>query len=77
MAIALLTTLYGAIIANLVCLPIADKLELKSKIEDLNLTLILDGVMQLRDSKSPNLVREMLTSYLPEKNRAAMAEAVA
>ena len=77
MAIALLTTLYGAVIANLVCLPIADKLGLKSKIEDINLTLILDGVMQLRDSKSPNLVREMLTSYLPEKSRPALAEAAA
>ncbi|MFN0264689.1 motility protein A [Tepidamorphus sp. 3E244] len=77
MAIALLTTLYGAIIANLVCLPVADKLELKSKIEDVNLTLILDGVMQLRDSKSPNLVKEMLISYLPEKGRAAFAEASA
>ena len=77
MAIALLTTLYGAVIANLVCLPIADKLELKSNIEDVNLSLILDGVMQLRDAKSPNLVREMLTSYLPEKHRADMAEAVA
>ncbi|MCB1477774.1 MAG: MotA/TolQ/ExbB proton channel family protein [Rhodobiaceae bacterium] len=77
MAIALLTTLYGAVIANLVCLPIADKLGLKSKIEDINLTLILDGVMQLRDSKSPNLVREMLTSYLPEKSRPAFAEAAA
>lgn len=77
MAIALLTTLYGAVIANLVCLPISDKLELKAKIEDVNLTLILDGVMQLRDSKSPALVREMLTSYLPEKQRPALAEAAA
>lgn len=71
MAIALLTTLYGAVIANLVALPIADKLELKSKIEEVNLTLILDGVVQLRDAKSPNLIREMLVSYLPEKHREA------
>ncbi|MCB1476530.1 MAG: MotA/TolQ/ExbB proton channel family protein [Rhodobiaceae bacterium] len=79
MAVALLTTLYGALIANLVALPISDKLSNKSKIEEVNQTLILDGVMQIRDSKSPNLIREMLTSYLPEKHRLepAAAEAVA
>ncbi len=69
MAIALLTTLYGAVIANLICLPIADKLELKGMMEEVNQTLILDGVLQLRDAKSPNLIREMLVSYLPEKHR--------
>ena len=74
MAIALLTTLYGAIIANLVCLPIADKLELKSKIEEVNLTLVLDGIMQVRDARSPNLVREMLIAYLPEKHRSGGAD---
>ncbi|MEO1199207.1 MAG: MotA/TolQ/ExbB proton channel family protein [Pseudomonadota bacterium] len=72
MAIALLTTLYGAVIANLVCLPIADKLELKGMMEEVNQTLILDGIMQLRDSKSPNLIREMLVAYLPEKHRGDM-----
>ena len=69
MAIALLTTLYGALIANLVALPISDKLGTKAKIDEINLTLIIDGVMQVQDSKSPNLIREMLTSYLPEKQR--------
>ena len=73
MAIALLTTLYGALIANLIALPIADKLALKSNIEEVNQNLVLDGVMQIRDSKSPALIREMLVSYLPEKHRAEMA----
>lgn len=79
MAIALLTTLYGALIANLIALPISDKLSNKSKIEEVNQTLVLDGVLQIRDSKSPNLIREMLTSYLPEKHRldARVAELAA
>ena len=75
MAVALLTTLYGAIIANLICLPISDKLGGKMKIEDINQTLIIDGVASIRDSKSPALIREMLTAYLPEKHRNEMAEA--
>ena len=75
MAVALLTTLYGAIIANLICLPISDKLGGKMKIEDINQTLIIDGVASIRDSKSPALIREMLTAYLPEKHRNEVAEA--
>lgn len=75
MAIALLTTLYGALIANLICLPIHEKLNAKAKAEDVNQTLIIDGVMQIRESKSPALIREMLIAYLPEKNRVELAEA--
>src|SRR5471032_2827243 len=69
MATALLATLYGAVVANLVCLPLADKLHLKLAEEEINRTLIIDGVLMIRDSKSPTLVREMLLAYLPEKHR--------
>ncbi len=79
MAVALLTTLYGALIANLVALPIADKLGTKAKIVDVSQTLTIDGVMQLSAGKNPNLIREMLVAYLPEKARmeAVAAEAAA
>ena len=70
MAVALLTTLYGAVIANLIALPIADKLGNKAVLEELNQTLALDGIMQLRDNKSPALIRELLVAYLPEKQRS-------
>src|SRR4051812_27264520 len=69
MAVALLATLYGALVANLFCLPIADKLHIKLAEEDTNRTLIIDGILMIRDSKSPTLVREMLLAYLPEKHR--------
>jgi chemotaxis protein MotA len=69
MAVALLATFYGAALANLLCLPIADKLHLKLVDEEVNRTLIIDGVLMIRDSKSPALVREMLLAYLPEKHR--------
>jgi chemotaxis protein MotA len=74
MAIALLATLYGALVANLVCLPIADKLHVKLVAEEVNRTLIIDGILMIRDSKSPTLVREMLLAYLPEKHRDHEAE---
>ena len=76
MATALLATLYGALVANLFCLPIADKLHGKLLDEETNRTLIIDGILMVRDSKSPTLVREMLLAYLPEKHRHEAGEAV-
>jgi len=69
MATALLATLYGAVVANMWCLPIADKLHLKLADEEINRTLIIDGILMIREAKSPTLVREMLLAYLPEKHR--------
>jgi chemotaxis protein MotA len=69
MATALLATLYGAVVANMWCLPLADKLQLKLHDEEINRTLVIDGVLMIRESKSPTLVREMLLAYLPEKHR--------
>jgi chemotaxis protein MotA len=71
MAVALLATFYGAAVANLFCLPIADKLQLKKHDEEINRSLIIDGVLMIREAKSPTLVREMLLAYLPEKHRHA------
>jgi len=75
MATALLATLYGAIVANMLTLPLADKLHVKLEEEEISRTLIIDGVLQMRDAKSPTLVREMLLAYLPDHHRAEMAEA--
>ena len=77
MAVALLTTLYGAVLANLVCLPIADKLTAKLTLEEINQTLIIDGIMSIRDGKSPNIIREMLFAYLPETQRGELVEEAA
>jgi chemotaxis protein MotA len=77
MAVALLATLYGALVANLICLPIADKLHGKLLDEETNRTLIIDGILMIRDSKSPALVREMLLAYLPEKHRHEEGELAA
>jgi chemotaxis protein MotA len=76
MAVALLATFYGAAVANLLCLPLADKLHLKLVDEEINRTLIIDGILMIRESKSPTLVREMLLAYLPEKHRQEEAEPV-
>ena len=75
MATALLATLYGAVISNLVALPLADKLHVKLEEENVSRSLIIDGILLIRESKSPALVREMLVSYLPEHTRGELLEA--
>ncbi|MFO0405493.1 MAG: motility protein A [Labrys sp. (in: a-proteobacteria)] len=69
MAIAILTTLYGALVANIIALPISEKLGSKLGEEDVHYTLVQDGVLLIRASKSPSVIQEMLLSYLPEHHR--------
>src|SRR5215218_2209441 len=71
----MVATLYGALVGNLFCLPIADKLHVKLDEENVSRSLIIDGTLLIRESKSPSLVKEMLIAYLPEHHRAEFAEA--
>lgn len=70
MAIALLTTLYGAMIANLIAIPIADKLALRSTEERLTKSLMIDAVMSIQDGQHPRLMQDLLKNYLPKSRRA-------
>lgn len=65
MAIAMLTTFYGALVANLVAIPIADKLAQKTEKDKVNLELILDSLVQIHGSQNPTVLAEMLKAYLP------------
>jgi len=71
MAIALLTTLYGAIIANAIALPIAAKLKAISENERLNKLLILESVAGIQEGVNPRVLQQILTTYLPESKREA------
>jgi len=73
MAVALLTTLYGAVVANMVALPISDKLKLRAAEEKLNRSLILDGVLGIQDGQNPRVIEGMLRNYLPESKRGSGA----
>ena len=69
MAVALLTTLYGAIIANAFALPIADKLALRSQEEKTNRTLILETISGIQEGMNPRVLEELLKAFLPESQR--------
>ncbi|MCT8985832.1 flagellar motor protein PomA [Shewanella phaeophyticola] len=69
MAVALLTTLYGAIIANMIAIPMADKLSLRMGEELLNRNLIMDAVLAIQDGQNPRVIEGFLKNYLAEKQR--------
>ncbi|MEH6465352.1 MAG: flagellar motor protein PomA [Shewanella psychromarinicola] len=69
MAVALLTTLYGAIIANMIAIPMADKLSLRMNEELLNRNLIMDAVLAIQDGQNPRVIEGFLKNYLTEKSR--------
>ena len=69
MAVALLTTLYGALLANLVLNPMAGKLKTRSKQEVLIRQMILEGILSISKGENPRIIEEKLNSYLPPKDR--------
>ncbi len=69
MATALLTTLYGAVIANLFCIPLAGKLEARSTEEVMLRELMIAGLTALVEGHPPRVVEERLHAYLAPSNR--------
>lgn len=74
MAVCLLTTLYGAVLANLVFLPISDKLALRSQEEERNRRLIIEGVLGILKGLNPRVMEEFLETFLPPKERGTSDE---
>ena len=74
MALALLTTLYGVMFANLVFQPIASRLERLNELELSNLDVALDGILTIRRGASPRGVIERLESYLPPSDRIGVGD---
>lgn len=78
MAVALLTTLYGALIANVCCIPMAGKLEFRSQEEVLIRDLMISGLVSLSEGLSPRALEDKLVAYLsPSQRRKMSTEAAA
>ncbi|MCW5757623.1 MAG: motility protein A [Phycisphaeraceae bacterium] len=71
MAVALITTLYGALIANIFASPVADKLAAKDAEELLVKTIIVTGVMSIQSGDNPRVVESKLLTFLPPARRDA------
>lgn len=72
MAVALITTFYGSMLANCICLPIVEKLKFASKKEILNKELMLEGIMSLQSGDNPRIVEQKLTAFLSPGMRASV-----
>lgn len=75
MAIALLATFYGAAIANVFALPIADKLAHRAMTEGTNRTLVIEALVMIRQGRNPSAIKDELASFLPLHSRDALLEA--
>lgn len=69
MAAALLTTLYGAMISNMLFLPMADKLAIRSGEEVLLKTIVIQGVMSIQAGDNPRNVQSKLMTFVPPASR--------
>ncbi|WP_240220897.1 flagellar motor protein PomA [Rheinheimera hassiensis] len=69
MAVALLTTLYGAFIANVIAIPLADKLAIRNQQEKMNNQLILDAILGIQDGQNPKVIEGILRNYLAQGKR--------
>jgi len=69
MAIALITTFYGSLLANLVFLPLAKKLKIKSDEEILEKQIILEGLLSIQAGENPRIISEKLKAFIPPSKR--------
>ncbi|MBF0470769.1 MAG: flagellar motor protein PomA [Gammaproteobacteria bacterium] len=69
MAVALLTTLYGAMIANMLCQPIAEKLSLRSNEEKIIKSMVIDGLQSIQAGHNPRVIQELLSTYISASKR--------
>lgn len=77
MAVALITTLYGAVASNLIFLPIAGKLQNKSDEEILIKQVMIEGILSIQAGENPRIVEEKLKSFLSPSERQASTKAQA
>lgn len=72
MAIALITTLYGALLSNMVFLPLAGKLDVRAKQEALLRELMIEGIVAVQSGEKPALIKEKLTGFIAPAQRTAL-----
>ncbi len=76
MAVALLTTMYGAVLAFVICNPIAEKLERRTSEETMNMTVVIEGIDSIVRGHNAAVIREKLEARLaPAKRKPESSEA--
>lgn len=72
MAVALITTFYGSVVANMFCIPIANKLSFKAAEESFVRQIVIEGLLSIQAGENPRLIEEKLKSFLSPDIRKVM-----
>ncbi len=77
MAVALITTFYGALLANLFFIPMSTKLKRRSETETLEMQLIIEGLLSIQEGENPNIMVDKLKVFLDRQLRAQVEKKLA
>lgn len=72
MAVALITTFYGSLVANVFCLPISNKLAFRDEEEGLVKSIMIEGLLSIQAGENPRIIEEKLKAFLSPDMRKAM-----
>ena len=77
MAVALITTLYGSMLANWICAPVASKLKVNNALEMSVKEIEIEGLLSIQAGENPRVIEEKLKSFLAPKDREGIGEPAA
>ena len=70
MAVAMITTFYGAVLANLFFIPMGDKLTGRNEEEITNMNIIFEGILSIREGEHPKLMEDKLKIYISDSKKS-------
>ncbi len=73
MAVALVTTFYGSILANWLCIPTSTKLKANNECEIMAKNIVVEGLLSIQAGENPRIIEEKLKSFISPERRQAMA----
>lgn len=76
MSVALITTFYGSVLANVIFLPLAKKLKVRSQSEVLIKELMIEGLLSIQAGENPRIIEEKLKTFIPPEQRIAIKKEV-
>ncbi len=74
MAVALVTTLYGSVLANWICAPVANKLTVQNETEIKLKEVMIEGILSIQAGENPRVIEEKLKSFLSPAERKGFGE---
>lgn len=74
MSVALITTLYGSVLANWLCAPVAGKLKYNNAMEIMLKEVMIEGILSIQAGENPRVIEEKLKSFLSPEHRSALTE---